>query len=91
MKRVLACCLAFASAAAVSAGAEASTDRANVSPLLGVWKGDVVRVNDGAVIGRNVLTIRIGSARVGAMFKGELPRSPACTAEFRITKKVTPT
>jgi hypothetical protein len=50
----------------------------------------VVRVHEGAIIGRNVLTLRIGSARVGATFKAELPREPACTAQFRIAKR-TPT
>ena len=50
-----------------------------------------MRIHDGAIIGRNVITLRIGSARVGATFKAELTRSPACTAGFRISKRITPT
>jgi hypothetical protein len=68
-------------------GASARTDRPEASPLVGVWKGDVVRVHQRAIIGRNVLTLRIGSARVGATFGAELPRAPACTARFRIAER----
>jgi hypothetical protein len=89
-KHGLAWCLALASAAVLGTGASAAPDRNGVSPLLGVWKGDVVRVDEGTIIGRNVLTLRIGSARVGATFKAELPREPACTAQFKISKR-TPT
>ena len=91
MRRGLAGCLAVAASAVVTAGAAAHTDRAGVPPLRGVWKGDVVRIHEGAIIGRNVLTLKIWSARVGATFKAELPRSPACTARFRITKRLAPT
>jgi len=91
MKRCRAYCLAVVSAAVLTAGAAAHTDRAGASPVLGVWKGDVVRIHEGAIIGRNILTLRIGSARVGATFKAELPRSPKCTARFRISKRLTPT
>lgn len=73
--------------AVLTAGAAAYTDRAGASPVLGVWRGDVVRVHEGAIIGRNVLTLSIGSARVGATFAAELPLAPACTAQFRIAKR----
>ena len=38
----------------------------------------------------SALTLRIGSARVGATFNAELPLAPACTAQFRISKRLTP-
>jgi hypothetical protein len=75
--------------ATLFAAAPVQATPAGASPLLGVWRGDVVRVHEGAIIGRNVLTLRIGSARVGSTFAAELPRSPACTARFRISKRLT--
>ena len=86
-KRGLAYSIALLSAAVLAAGASAQADRVGASPVLGVWKGDVVRVHEGAIIGRNVLTLRIGSARVGSTFIGELPRAPACAARFRIARR----
>jgi hypothetical protein len=50
----------------------------------------VLRIHNGAIIGRNVLTARIRSARVGAIFTGTLSRSPACSAQFRIAKRLAP-
>src|SRR5687767_5809578 len=88
VKRALAYCLAILTTALLSSGAAAHSERADASPLLGVWRGDVVRIHEGAIIGRNVLTLRIGSARVGSTFSGELPRAPACTAQFRISKRI---
>jgi len=38
-------------------------------------------------MGRNVMTTRIGSARIGATFTAELRRAPACTAQFRIARR----
>ena len=87
MKRRVACCVAVVTALFLAAGAAAHSVRPGISPLLGAWRGDIVRIHNGAIIGRNVLTLRIGSARVGSMFKGELPRPPACTAQFRIAKR----
>lgn len=83
------CCLAAAGVAAfLAVGTDARSEAAAASPLVGVWKGDIVRIHNGAIIGRNVLTLRIGSARVGVTFKGELQRPPACTAQFRISKRI---
>ena len=59
-----------------------------MSPLLGVWRGDVVRIYNGAIIRRNVLTLRIPSARVGSTFRGEIPSPPGCTATFRIAQRL---
>lgn len=58
---------------------------------MGVWKGDVVRVHEGAIIGRNALTLTVGSVRVGSTFKAELPRAPACTAPISRVAGRTPT
>jgi hypothetical protein len=79
-------------AAASFLGAETAgrSQSAAVSPLVGVWRGDVVRVYNRAVIGRNVLRVAVGSARVGSTFRGELLLPPTCTAQFRIAKRTAP-